>query len=50
MLNEGFDTDVLRSEFEAALKKSLDIPDDDSFALSQSMTEFFTAVTMHKRK
>ena len=40
----------LRSEFEAALKKSLDIPEDNSFALSQSVAEFFTAVTMHKRK
>lgn len=40
----------LRSEFEAALKKSLDIPEDNSFALSQSVAEFFTVVTMHKRK
>lgn len=40
----------LRSEFEAALKKSLDIPEDNSFALSQSVAEFFTVVTMHERK
>ena len=40
----------LRSEFEAALKKSLDIPEDNSFVLSQGVAEFFTVVTIHKRK
>ena len=40
----------LRSEFEAALKKSLDIPEDNSFDLSHSVAEFFTVVTMHKQK
>lgn len=40
----------LRSEFEAALKKSLNIPEDNSFVLSQGVAEFFTVVTMHKRK
>lgn len=51
MLNEWFDTkEKLRSEFEAALKKSLQIPEDNSFVLSQGVAEFFTVVTMHERK
>ena len=40
----------LRSEFEAALKKSLQIPEDNSFVLSHGVAEFFTVVTMHERK
>ncbi len=44
------EVEELRKEFEGALKKALEIPENDSFVLSQGVSEFFTVVTMHQQK
>ena len=44
------EVEELRKEFEGALKKALEIPENDSFVLSQGLSEFFTVVTMHMQK